>query len=170
MTEPVLEEKNGEHPFGHTGQLIAFVLFMAVWVADSFFGHWSTFPARYVPLAARLALLGLALLTAVSLVRSAAAVHHLEQLPDHVVTAGPFRRVRHPIYLGVLLVYLGMVLATASLLSLAILVSIFFFYNYIAGYEEKLLEARFGQAYRDYAIRTGKWIPGIGRRKQGRPS
>jgi protein-S-isoprenylcysteine O-methyltransferase Ste14 len=159
MTEPALKEKNGEHPLGHTGQLIALVLFMAVWVADSFFGHWSTFPARYMPLAVRLALLGLALLTAVSLVRSAAAVHHLEQLPDHVVTTGPFRHVRHPIYLGVMLVYLGLALATASLLSLAILVGIFFFYNYIAGYEEKLLVARFGQAYKEYKARTGKWVP-----------
>lgn len=170
MSEAVLKEKNGEHPFGHAGQLIALVLFMIVWVADSFFGHWSTIPTRYVPLAVRLALLGLALLTAVSLVRSAAAVHHLEQQPDHVVTTGPFRRVRHPIYLGVMLVYFGLALATASLFSLALLVGIFFFYNYIAGYEERLLVARFGQAYRDYAMRTGKWVPGIGRKKQGRPS
>jgi len=170
MSEAVLKERNGEHPFGHAGQLIALAVFMAVWVADSFFGHWSTFPARHVPLAVRLALLGLALLTAVSLVRSAAAVHHLEQLPDHVVTTGPFRRIRHPIYLGVILVYLGLALATASLFSLLVLVGIFFFYNYIAGYEEKLLSARFGQAYGDYAMKTGKWIPGIGRKKQGRPS
>ena len=159
MSEAVLKEKNGEHPFGHAGQLIALVLFMTVWVADSFFGHWSTFPARHVPLAVRLTLLGLALLTAVSLVRSAASVHHLEQQPDHVVTTGPFRRVRHPIYLGVILVYLGMGLATASLLSLAILVGIFLFYNYIAGYEEKLLSARFGQVYKEYKARTGKWVP-----------
>jgi protein-S-isoprenylcysteine O-methyltransferase Ste14 len=159
MSEAVLKEKNGEHPFGHAGQLIALAVFMAVWVADSFFGHWSTIPTRYVPFAARLALLGLALLTAVSLIRSAAAVHHLEQQPDHVVTTGPFHRVRHPIYLGVMLVYLGMALATASLFSLALLVGIFFFYNSIAGYEERLLEARFGEAYKEYKARTGKWVP-----------
>jgi len=170
MSEAALKERNGEHPFGHAGQLIALAVFMAVWVMDSFFGRWSTFPARYVPFAARLALLGLALFTAVSLIRSAAAVHHLEQQPDHVVTTGPFRHVRHPIYLGVMLVYLGLALATDSLFSLAVLVGIFFFYNYIAGYEEKLLVARFGQGYGDYAMRTGKWVPGIGRKKQGRPS
>jgi protein-S-isoprenylcysteine O-methyltransferase Ste14 len=61
-------------------------------------------------------------------------------------------------------------LATASLSSLVVLVGIFIFYNYIAGYEERLLAARFGQEYGDYAMRTGKWVPGIGRKKQGRPS
>ena len=161
MTETVLKEKNGEHPSGHAGQLISFLAFAAVWAADSFFGRWSTFPARDVPLAARLALLGLALLTAVSLIRSAGAVHHIEGESDHVVTTGAYRHVRHPIYLGVMLGYLGMALATGSLLSLGVLLGIFFYYNYIAGYEEKLLEARFGAAYQEYKARTGKWVPNI---------
>ena len=159
MTESQLKEKNGEHPFGHAGQLISLAAFMAVWVADSFIGRWTTFPARDVPLAARLALLALALLTAVSLIRSAGTVHHIEGQSDHVVTTGAYRNVRHPIYLGVMLVYLGLALATASLLSLAVFVCIFFYYNYIAGYEERLLEDRFGQAYEDYESRTGKWVP-----------
>lgn len=159
MTETLLKEKNGEHPFGHAGQLISLAAFMAVWVADSFFGHWTTFPAHDVPLAARLALLGLALLTAVSLIRSAAALHHIEGRSDHVVTTGAYRHVRHPIYLGVMLVYLGMALATASLLSLGVLACTFFYYNYIAGYEERILAARFGAAYEEYKARTGKWVP-----------
>jgi protein-S-isoprenylcysteine O-methyltransferase Ste14 len=159
MTETALKEKDGEHPFGHAGQLISFVAFVAVWAADSFFGRWSTSPARDVPLAARLALFGLALVVAVSLIRSAAGVHHIEGQSDHVVTTGAFRFVRHPIYLGVMLVYLGLGLATASLLSLTVLVCIFFYYNYIAGYEERLLVARFGQAYKEYKARTGKWVP-----------
>ncbi len=161
MTEAELKEKNGEHPFGHAGQLISFAAFMAVWVADSYFGRWSTFLAQRVPLAARLALLGLALFATVSLIRSAAAVHHLEGAPDHVVTIGPFRHVRHPIYLGVMLVYLGMGLATASLLSMGVLAGIFFYYNYIAGYEERLLAARFGDAYGEYKAKTGKWVPRV---------
>ena len=43
------------------------------------------------------------------------------------------------------------------------LVVIFFFYNYIASYEEKLLEVRFSEEYRHYKRRTGKWVPVIGR-------
>lgn len=161
MTETVLKEKKGEHPFGHAGQMISFAAFMAVWAADSFFGHWSTFLARFVPLGVRLALLALCLTASVALIRSAAAVHHIEGPSDHVVTTGPFRLVRHPIYLAVMLVYKGLALATASLLALAVLSGIFFYYNYIAGYEERLLEARFGAAYKEYKSRTGKWVPTI---------
>jgi protein-S-isoprenylcysteine O-methyltransferase Ste14 len=160
-----LKEKKGEHPFGDAGQLILFVAFIAVWVADSFFLHRSTFLARYAPLPFRLALLALALFGAVSLVRSAGEVVHHGQRPDHVLTGGAFRFVRHPLYLGVLLFYLGLTLATASLLSLVVFAAIFIFYNYIAGYEEKLLEARYGEAYKEYKARTGKWVPRIRRTK-----
>ncbi len=48
-----------------------------------------------------------------------------------------------------------------SLFSLALLIPVFIFYNYIATYEEKLLEEKFGAAYRDYKKRTGKWLPKI---------
>jgi len=43
-------------------------------------------------------------------------------------------------------------------------VVIFVFYNYIAGYEEKLLEQRYDETYRKYKKRTGKWLPMIGKK------
>ena len=46
-------------------------------------------------------------------------------------------------------------------LSLALLVGISLFYNFIAGYEEKLLEAKFGERYSIYKQKTGKWLPKI---------
>jgi len=159
MTEAQIKQKKGEHPFGHAGQLISLVAFMGAWAADSFFGHWSTFLARFVPLGLRLALLVLCLSLAIALIRSAAAVHHVEGESDHVVTTGAFGHVRHPIYLGVMLVYKGMALATASLLALGVLSCIFFYYNYIAQYEERVLTAHFGQAYGEYKARTPKWVP-----------
>ena len=42
---------------------------------------------------------------------------------------------------------------------------IILFYNYIAAYEEKLLEAKIGETYIEYEKKTGKWVPGIGRKK-----
>ena len=53
--------------------------------------------------------------------------------------------------------------STASLFSLSLLVVIFVFYNYIASYEEKLLDQRFGEPYKVYKKKTGKWVPRIGR-------
>ena len=83
--------------------------------------------------------------------------------PESVRTSGVFRYVRHPLYLGALLFYLGLTIATCSLVSFVLLVVIFLFYNYIAGYEEKLMLRRFGDEYRDYMEKTGKWIPRPGR-------
>ncbi len=157
-----LGEKNGEHPFGDAGQLILLGLFLVVWVGDSFFLNLSTFLAGYISLALRLCLLGLALAVAFYLVKSGHVVVSHEQRPTGVVTTGAFRYIRHPLYLGSLLFYLGLAVSTASLLSLALLVGIFLFYNFIAGYEEQLLEAKFGESYKSYKRRTGKWVPRIG--------
>lgn len=154
-----MKEKNGEHPFGDAGQFILLVVFLIVWAGDSFFLHKSTFLSKYVPLYARLVILGIALIAAMYLFRSGHVVISHEQRPNHVVATGAFRYVRHPLYLASLLTYLGMTIATASLLALAIFMGIIVFYDSIASYEEKLLETRFGDAYKNYKKRTGKWMP-----------
>jgi len=86
-----------------------------------------------------------------------------EQRPLGVITSGVFKYVRHPLYLGGILIYLGMVISTLSLLFLVVFVGIHIFYNYIATYEEKLMEEKFGEEYIKYKQRTGKWLPRIGR-------
>ena len=161
MSETALKDKNGEHPFGDAGQLISLVIFLAVWASDSFFLHWSTFLARHIPLAIRLAILALTSLTAFLLFKSASSLIHFGEQQEHVYQSGAFRYVRHPVYFGTLLFYFGMSMATASLISLAVLAGIFFFYNSIARFEEKLLEDRFGEAYKIYKKRTGRWVPKI---------
>ena len=158
-----MKEKNGEHPFGDTGQLIVLGVFVVVWISDSFFLRYSTFLSKYVPLYARLVILGLALITVVYLSRSGHVVVSHEQRPNRVVTTGVFRYVRHPLYLASVLTYLGLAVSTLSLFSLAILAGIFIFYNYIASYEEGLLEAKFGAEYREYKKKTGKWLPKLGK-------
>ncbi|HEX9935338.1 MAG TPA: methyltransferase, partial [bacterium] len=92
-----------------------------------------------------------------------AAVAH-PQRPQNVIRTGAFRFVRHPLYLSSLLAYLGLVLSTASLFSAALLLVLFLFTDRIAGYEEKIMEAKFGQAYSEYKKRTGKWFPRTGGR------
>jgi protein-S-isoprenylcysteine O-methyltransferase Ste14 len=129
-----MKEKNGEHPFGDAGQLIFLAFFLLVWVGDSFF---------------------------LRKLSGHVVVSH-EHRPSDVVSTGAFRYVRHPLYLGCILFYLGLAVSTASLLSLSLLVIIFIFYNYIADYEEKLLVQRFGERYRIYKKSTGKWVPRIG--------
>lgn len=156
-----MKEKDGEHPFSDTGQLISLGAFLVVWVGDSFFLRQSTFLSDYVPLYIRLIILGLTLITAICLFRSGHVVVSNEQRPNSVVEKGAFRYVRHPLYLASILTYLGLTISTVSLFSFALFVGIFVFHNYIASYEEKLLEAKFEEDYRNYKKRTGKWAPRI---------
>jgi protein-S-isoprenylcysteine O-methyltransferase Ste14 len=158
-----MKEKRGEHPFGDLGQLILAALFLVVWVGDSFFLHWSTFFKHRVPESVRMGLLGFALLFVLILLGTGHGVITGKERPNHVVDTGPFRYVRHPLYLAALLGYVGTAISSLSLISFALLIPIFAFYSYIASYEEKLLEARFGEAYREYERRTGKWLPRVGR-------
>lgn len=160
-----MKKKEGEHPFGDAGQLILLGLFMVVWVGDSFFLRISTFLTGYLPLYIRLVILGLTLGAAMYLFGSGHAVAGHEQGPKSVVTTGAFRYVRHPLYLASILFYLGLAIATVSLFSLAVFGGIFVFYDYIASYEEKILEERFGEEYRKYKKETGKWVPRIGKER-----
>jgi len=158
-----MKEIKGEHPFGDAGQLILLGAFLIVWIGDSFFLHQSTFLSDYIPLYIRLVTLGLVLIAAVYLFRSGHVVVSNEQRPNSVISSGGFRYVRHPLYLASILTYLGLMVSTSSLFSLVLIVVIFVFHNYIAGYEEKLMDAKFGEEYRKYKRRTGKWVPKIGK-------
>lgn len=78
---------------------------------------------------------------------------------SHLVTSGPFKLSRNPIYLGnvVLLSALGLVLGSTWMFVVAL----------VAGYaeqklgierEEAHLEHRFGKAWRDYRKKVRRWI------------
>ena len=164
MTGVEMKEKNGEHPLGDAAQLSLFGLFLVIWILDSFVLRRSTFLTEYIPLVLRLIILGLALMAAAYLFKSGHVVVSGEQRPTTVVSSGAFRYVRHPLYLGSMLIYFGMSVSTMSLFCFALLAVIFLFYNYLAGYEEKLLEVKMGEAYVEYEKKTGKWMPHFGKR------
>jgi len=139
-----MKERNGEHPFGDAGQIILFVLFMIVWVADSFWLEISTFPAASIPLFIRVIIAVVVLIIALMLAKSGHVVAGKENDPGGVVSSGAFGYVRHPLYLGSLLFYVCLTVFTASLL-------------------EKLLVSRYGDEYSRYKRNTGKWVPKVGK-------
>ena len=73
-------------------------------------------------------------------------------------TAGMFRHVRHPIYSCLLLWALGVTIAAASLLHLALFALLWLFFNAKAAYEEVKLADKFPE-YAEYAARTRRFIP-----------
>lgn len=81
---------------------------------------------------------------------------------DHtLVTSGPFRFVRHPIYAAVFALWLGVALGTLNWLLLVL------WPGFVAGVlrqarkEEGFLQAKFGTAYEDYTRRTRQLIPKV---------
>jgi protein-S-isoprenylcysteine O-methyltransferase Ste14 len=79
---------------------------------------------------------------------------HEPELVDH----GVFRLSRHPIYLGIMLIYLGLALSSMSAASLVVLAAVFLFYDYLASYEEARLGECFGDRYLDYMGKVRRWL------------
>ena len=77
-----------------------------------------------------------------------------------LVTTGPYRLVRHPIYLGLALLAMGEALAFGSWPALMIVLSgIVPTFAWRARAEEKLLSRTFGERYAVYRQRTKMIIP-----------
>jgi protein-S-isoprenylcysteine O-methyltransferase Ste14 len=77
----------------------------------------------------------------------------------HLIRSGPYARIRHPIYTGILLGLAGSVLTIgryASLLGLAIFLVAFWLKS---RKEEALLAAEFGPAFEDHRRATGFLLP-----------
>lgn len=122
------------------------------------------------PLALLLASLGalLALAGAALVLRSRAALGpawRFVPMADQVtglVTTGPYRRVRHPIYLGLTLLAAGEAVAFISWPALlVVLTGIVPTFAWRARAEERLLSRTFGGRYERYRQRTKMIIPHI---------
>ena len=76
-----------------------------------------------------------------------------------LVTSGPYGWVRHPFYVTVLLLLLSASLITANWLIGLLSFSIFAFFVLRVPLEEQKLAERFGEEYRAYIQRTGRFLP-----------
>lgn len=77
----------------------------------------------------------------------------------HLVTSGPFRFSRNPIYLADVLVYFGVMLIWGMLWPLLLypLVWASIYFGVIRN-EEAHLTAKFGETYRQYCKRVRRWL------------
>lgn len=77
-------------------------------------------------------------------------------------TDGMYRLVRHPSYLGGLMIITGIALGMSTLISfLIVTIPVFLAFNYRMIVEERLLLESFGDNYREYAKKTKRIIPYI---------
>jgi protein-S-isoprenylcysteine O-methyltransferase Ste14 len=76
-----------------------------------------------------------------------------------LITTGPYKRVRHPMYLGVFVYTIGL-----CIISLDILVILFFSFTIWVNYrripsEEQMMIDQFGDEYLEYMKKSGRLIP-----------
>jgi protein-S-isoprenylcysteine O-methyltransferase Ste14 len=76
-----------------------------------------------------------------------------------LVTSGPYRFTRNPMYLGMAFLYIAFAFALGVIWALAFLPAVVVIVDRFAiAREEPYLERKFGQAYRDYKARVRRWL------------
>lgn len=123
-------------------------------------------PTSIASLPVRLVVGGL--LFAVGLVLAASAVRRFARAGTAVevyrpatalVSEGPYRFSRNPIYLGMTLGYAGLAVIANSLWALALLLPVLAVIRYgVIAREEEYLERKFGENYRRYKSAVRRWV------------
>jgi protein-S-isoprenylcysteine O-methyltransferase Ste14 len=76
-----------------------------------------------------------------------------------LVTEGPFRYSRNPIYLALTLLYVGMALLVNAWWILLLVVPVLVVIRYgVIAREEVYLARKFGEAYRQYTAQVRRWL------------
>ena len=79
--------------------------------------------------------------------------------PKNLVTSGPFKFTRNPMYLGFVIFLLGVAVLFGSLVAFISPVIFFLIIHFaFIPFEEKLMEKTFGKKYLDYKRNVRKWI------------
>lgn len=93
------------------------------------------------------------------LISAAWRVLYAAQRVGQLAMTGPYAYVRHPQYVGFVLVMFGFLLQWPTLLTLAMFPVLVWMYVRLARTEEREAIAAFGDAYRQYAARVPAFIP-----------
>ncbi len=80
---------------------------------------------------------------------------------ERLVTENLYQHVRHPQYLGLILITVGMLIQWPTLLTAAMWPILMIAYYRLARREEREVEALYGKAYRQYRARTPMLIPSL---------
>ena len=79
-----------------------------------------------------------------------------------LIETGIYKKIRHPGYLGQLIIFIGVSISLSNWLSVLVMViPIAIGYHYRVAVEERFMIEQFGQYYLDYKKRTKKIIPMI---------
>lgn len=96
---------------------------------------------------------------------SAWPVLYRAQKTGQLATAGVYARLRHPQYVGFIVIMLGFLVQWPTILTLAMFPVLVTMYVRLSLNEEREAEARFGESWRAYAARTPRFLPRFGSAK-----
>ena len=81
---------------------------------------------------------------------------------EHLVSTGIFSHCRNPLYVGNILMLLGVGILANSLIYVAIIMPLFLFiYQAIVLAEENFLRGKFGADFDAYCAKVNRWIPSL---------
>jgi protein-S-isoprenylcysteine O-methyltransferase Ste14 len=104
------------------------------------------------------------------LISAAWRVLYDAQQRGELATVGPYSYVRHPQYVGFILIMLGFLVQWPTLLTLAMFPVLVLMYVRLARQEEREVRAEFGEEYDRYVATTPGWIPRLSGGGSERPS
>jgi protein-S-isoprenylcysteine O-methyltransferase Ste14 len=93
------------------------------------------------------------------LISNAWSLLYEAQRRGELATTGPYAHVRHPQYVGFILVMFGFLLQWPTLLTLVMFPVLVWMYVRLARTEEREAEAEFGETYSAYARRVPAFLP-----------
>jgi protein-S-isoprenylcysteine O-methyltransferase Ste14 len=93
-------------------------------------------------------------------------VHPVPLATGTLKTTGLYAVVRHPIYLGLLVLALGLVVLAASVWHILFLIGLSVTLHIKAGFEERLLRAAYPE-YESYSRRVGRLVPKLSQFTRG---
>ena len=76
-----------------------------------------------------------------------------------IVSTGPFRFTRNPLYLAMTLIYLGLTLVANTGWCFPLLIPVLLLIHFgVVAREERYLERKFGESYREYRLRVRRYL------------
>ena len=108
MSEKKLDNYEREAPHSHLIQGLSPIIFIVIWLLDSFLLQWSTFLNAFIPPFLRIILSAIFLILSLVLIYLSHNTIFKDNGPsDELITLGILGRVRNPMYLGILLIYVA---------------------------------------------------------------
>ncbi|MFO8020418.1 MAG: isoprenylcysteine carboxylmethyltransferase family protein [Promethearchaeia archaeon] len=149
-----------EFPHSHLLEILFIVFFASVWGIDVLFLQ------LYLPLGVLVLDLlrsgisvSLLLISILIIKKSWLVVTPEVYDSQRLLKKGLYNHVRHPMYMGILLIYFSFVVLTLSLTLMLAWLIIFSVFDMMVNYEEEKLVEIFGEEYKEYRKQVSKWIP-----------